>query len=82
MTNDKKFARDAQLTFPELKTLWSNRRPDDKIVGFKERVGEFTQFTGPVDPRPQRHRFLLQLQLTSNQESELPLKQLVYNDYY
>ena len=81
-TINKGFAKDAWLTLPQLKTLWSNRRPDDKVVGFKERVGELTQFTGPVDPGPQRHRFLLQLQLTSDQERKLPLNQLTYGNHY
>lgn len=59
LAKDREFVQDAWLTFPELKTLWSNRRPDDKVVGFKERIGESTQFTGPIDPGPQRHRLLL-----------------------
>lgn len=81
-TINKGFAKDAWLTLPQLKTLWSNRWPDDKVVGFKERVGELTQFTGPVDPGPQGHRFLLQLQLTSDQERKLPLNQLIYGNHY
>lgn len=38
------------ITFPQLETLWSYRRPDDQAVGFKEWIGEFTQLAGPVDP--------------------------------
>lgn len=74
MTTDRWFAKDGQLTFPQMKALGSHGRPDDKTVGFEERIGEFTQCTGPVDPGPQRHCFLLELQPTSNRERKLPLK--------
>jgi len=52
-------AHSGGVTFPQLETLWSYRRPDDQVVGFKKRIGEFTQFTGPINPWPQRHCFLL-----------------------
>lgn len=53
-------------TFPQLQALRGNGRPDDQVVGFEERVGELAQLTGPIDPRPQRHCLLLQLQLASD----------------
>lgn len=52
-------AHSGGVTFPQLETLWSYRRPDDQVVGFKKRIGEFTQLTGPINPWPQRHCFLL-----------------------